>query len=147
MERLSDPSEALSVEREGSPKSKSRMVWIAAALVIGLAGIYATRYLMVQYGQVRSQAGDPGDEFLIDGFEEGVFRQIQLGDYPQILVEDSEGKLNAYGCSDGCPPLDQDPDLFLNRHVRVFLRNQAIPGNDDPTDSGIKVVVRIEILP
>ena len=147
MEPLSDPSQPLPVEGQGSQKSKSRLVWVAAALVAGLAGVYAARYLMIQFGQGRSQAGEPGDEFLIDSFEEGVFRQIQLGDYPQILVEDSEGKLNAYGCSDGCPPLDQDPDLYMNRHVRIYLRNQSTPGNDDPSDNGIKVVVRVELMP
>jgi hypothetical protein len=58
---------------------------------------------------------------LIDSFEEGAFRQIQLGDYPQILVEDAEGKTNAYACSDGCPPLDQDPELYFESPgSRVF---------------------------
>ncbi len=150
MEPLSDPSQSMSVEGNGaqdSQKSKSRLVWVVAALVAGLVGIYVARYLMIQFAQGRSQAGEPGDEFLIDSFEEGVFRQIQLGDYPQILVEDPEGKLNAYGCSDGCPPLDQDPDLYINRQVRIYLRNQSTPGNDDPSDSGVKVVVRVELIP
>lgn len=143
MEQSSD----LSVELPDDQKQKSRLVWIAAALVAGLATLYVGRYLLVQFTQGRTQQGESGDEFLIDGFEEGVFRQIQLGDYPQILVEDSEGKLNAYACSDGCPPLDQNPDLYLNRQVRVFLRSQSTPGSDDPADNDIKVVVRVELVP
>ncbi|NDE13335.1 hypothetical protein EBZ80_00165 [bacterium] len=136
-----------SADKPAGQSPRPRLVWIAGVLVAVLAAIYAGRYLVGQFAGRHAEQAQPGDEFLIDSFEDGTFRQIQFGDYPQILVEDNEGKINAYACSDGCPPLDQEPDLYVNRQVRVFLRNQSTPGNDDPSESGIKVVVRVELLP
>lgn len=147
MESQSGPLTDQPTKTQGVQGTKPRLLWLAGGLVAILGVVYAGQYLMVRFAANGSEAGQPGDEFLIDSFEEGIFRQIQFGDYPQILVEDNEGKLNAYACSDGCPPLDQEPDLYANRQVRVFLRNQATPGNDDPAEGGIKVVVRVELLP
>jgi hypothetical protein len=147
MESRAEPAVDQSADKAAGQGPRPRLVWIAGALVAVLAAVYAGRYLMVQFAERQKEQSDPGDEFLIDSFEDGTFRQIQFGDYPQILVEDNEGKVNAYACSDGCPPLDQEPDLYENRRVRVYLRNQSTPGSDDPAETGIKVVVRVEILP
>ncbi|MEY4632557.1 MAG: hypothetical protein RIQ81_2677 [Pseudomonadota bacterium] len=126
---------------------RTKIIRIAAVvLVVGVGAAIASRYFSLS-SQDSSNPGEPGDEFLVDSFEEGIFRQLEQGDYPQIIVEDQEGKMNAYGCSDGCPPLDQDPEAYLNRSVRVYLRNQTTPGNEDAPENGVKVVVRVELLP
>lgn len=126
---------------------RTKLIRIAAVIaLLGAGAVIASRFVVFN-SQDGSNQGEPGDEFLVDSFEEGIFRQLEQGDYPQIIVEDQEGKMNAYGCSDGCPPLDQDPDAYLNRSIRVYLRNQTTPGNEDAPENGVKVVVRVELLP
>lgn len=116
-------------------------------MLVALIAIYAARYFFQGFGQDSLPGSEPDDEFLVDSFEEGIFREIQQGDYPAILIEDADGKQNQYGCSDGCPPLDQDPEAYLNRHVRVYLRNLTTPGSEESPDNGVRVVVRVEVLP
>jgi hypothetical protein len=124
-----------------------KIYWASALVVVALSAVYVARYFVNGYGQQDSFGSEPGDEFLVDSYEEGIFREIQQGDYPAILIEDAEGKQNQFGCSDGCPPLDQDPEAYLNRHVRVYLRNLATPGSEESSENAIKVVVRVEVLP
>jgi len=127
--------------------NRKRMIRILAGIGLLVVGaLIASRFIAI-HSQESSIPGEPGDEFLVDSFEEGIFRQLEQGDYPQILVEDAEGKMNAYGCSDGCPPLDQDPEAYTNRSIRVYLRNQTTPGSEESPENGVKVVVRVELLP
>lgn len=139
--------ESLSADKLPSKSGQSRLLLIAGSLVLFLAVVYSSRFYSSGKLSMSDIRRESGDAFMIDEFEEGIFRQIEYGDYPQILVEDAEGRINAYGCSDGCPPVDQDPSAYLNRNIRVYLRNQLTPGTDTMEDGSFKVVVRIELLP
>jgi hypothetical protein len=139
--------ETINAEKLPAKRGQSRMLMIAGGLALFLAIVYSSRFYSSGKLGVSDIRRESGDAFMIDEFEEGIFRQIEFGDYPQILVEDAEGRINAYGCSDGCPPVDQDPAAYLNRNIRVYLRNQTTPGIDSPEETSVKVVVRIELLP
>jgi hypothetical protein len=72
---------------------------------------------------------------------DGVLEQVDMGDYPHLIVSDGTKKRN-FVCVEGCEPFDTEPSKYIGRKVRVLWKKGHIENDSKPIDVAVSARLR-----
>ena len=137
------------MDDQSEPLEKRRFVAPVLALV---AGLLLIAYLNFRPGtaiQSREQIQQVAPEDLVkmaDSYDSGIFKGYVPGDDPQITIEDSSGVTLVFSCVSGCPPLDQMPDRYIGKPVKIHWSSPGTWTDETGETSSPKTVVQVDLL-
>jgi hypothetical protein len=137
------------MEDQTEPLEKRRFVAPVLALIAGLLLIAYLNFRPSSVSNPRDQIQQVAPEDLVkmaDSYDSGIFKGYVPGDDPQISIEDASGNTLVFSCVSGCPPLDEMPDRYVGKQVKIHWSSLGTWTDETGETSSPKTVVQVDLL-